>query len=89
MAYEKVVRLYVSVNETLVVQRLHSLNALDHYHAYRLDWVLSATEIKQFLQVGPEDIHDHDVKVALDSIVVDLWESDFQKLSHFDSYLHR
>ena len=37
MAYEKVVRLYVSVNETLVVQRLHSLNALDHYHAYRLD----------------------------------------------------
>lgn len=71
----EVIRLHIPVQE---VSRVHVLQALDHLicqHQHRLHGELALAEIEEVLEAGAEEVHDHDIVVALGEVVVDLWEA--------------
>ena len=74
-ASKEVLRLYVPVNEALLVHRLHTHHALQRQHENCLHRELSIAVLEHEFEVGPEDVDDHHVEVAFDAVVVDLRES--------------
>lgn len=67
---QKVVRLDVTVNEVLVVDRLHTGQHLPRRHTDCLDGEFPPTHIKQVLQTRAQEINDENVVQALLAEVV-------------------
>jgi hypothetical protein len=64
-ANKEVVRLDVSVQEVIVMQKFHSLNHLVSNHSDSFQRELPFAEGKQVLQARAQQIHHHSVIVTL------------------------
>ena len=68
--YHEVVRLYVSVNEQLGVEVLHSQQHLLSQHANSLQSESAVAVVEQVFQTGTQQFHHHHIKRPFHSIVV-------------------
>lgn len=64
-AHEKVVRLYVAVDEVLVVYKLNATYHLVGEHQNRLHREAPRAEIEQVLKARSQKVHHQDIVIAL------------------------
>lgn len=63
------------MDESLLVKALDTLKTLNGDHAHRLKCVLLVAKAEKLSQVRAENVDNHNVEIAFDSIVVTLGEA--------------
>lgn len=58
----EIVRLDISMNDSLEMEKLYSLKHLDCDHQYSFEIELFIAHVKKFLERGSQQIHCHDIK---------------------------
>lgn len=76
-AHQKIVRLHISVQEVLRVHEFDASNHLLGEHADRFEREAAVAELKEVLDRGAQQLHDHRLVVALDAVPVDVRDSTY------------
>ena len=67
-SHQKVIRLYIAMDETFTMHVLDPGHELIRQHQHRLQAQLSVTKVEQILQARSEQIHHHDVIITLHAV---------------------
>ena len=78
-ANQKVVRLYVSVEEAILVNELNPLKHLNGEHQNSFEGKLPPAVLEEVFKTGSKQINDHHVVVSFMSKMVHLWHSNYKE----------